>query len=201
MAYLKQWAQRSSNPLELRMPDLVSGSGEAVQSDAVSLAGELDGIDLAYLDPPYNQHSYLGNYHVWETIARGDQPEHYGVAAKRIDTRTSRSDFNSSRKAPEAFANLLNALRTPWILVSFNNEGFLDRETIIEMLQHVRPHVMVLPVNSYPRYVGARIGIHDRHGRKVGEPGHLTNTEYLFLAGPRLDHAETAMAAASRVIS
>jgi adenine-specific DNA-methyltransferase len=35
------------------------------------------------------------------------------------------------------------------------------------------------------RYVGARIGIHDPSGRKVGRVSHLRNTEYMVLAGPR----------------
>ncbi len=33
------------------------------------------------------------------------------------------------------------------------------------------------------RYVGARIGIHDPSGRKVGTVGHLSNQELLVIAG------------------
>ena len=36
-----------------------------------------------------------------------------------------------------------------------------------------------------PRYVGARIGIHNPAGQRVGRVSHLRNTEYLVLAGPR----------------
>lgn len=78
MAYLKRWAPRAANALELREPEPVDGPPGAVGcGDANLLSAELDGIDLAYVDPPYNQHSYLGNYHVWETLARGDRPEYY----------------------------------------------------------------------------------------------------------------------------
>jgi len=35
------------------------------------------------------------------------------------------------------------------------------------------------------RYVGARIGIHDPKGRKVGTVSHLRNTEYVVVCGPR----------------
>ena len=35
MAYVKQWAPRSSNPLELRVPELLDGPGRAIQGDAV----------------------------------------------------------------------------------------------------------------------------------------------------------------------
>ena len=40
----------------------------------------LVGADLVYLDPPYNQHTYLGNYHVWESLVRWDKPDVYGIA-------------------------------------------------------------------------------------------------------------------------
>ncbi len=59
-------------------------------------------VDIAYLDPPYNQHRYVGNYHVWETLVAWDAPDHYGVACKRVDVRdpATSSVFNRRREAP-----------------------------------------------------------------------------------------------------
>ena len=76
MAYVKQWAPRSFNPLELRVPELLDGPGRAIRGDATALAGTsaLGHVDLAYLDPPYNQHRYFTNYHVWETLVAWDAP-------------------------------------------------------------------------------------------------------------------------------
>src|SRR5262249_30068058 len=93
MAYLKRWAARAEQPLRLRLPEILDGEGSASCLDARGAAG-LFAADVAYLDPPYNQHSYLGNYHVWETLARGDQPEVYGVACKRADRREPGSPVN-----------------------------------------------------------------------------------------------------------
>src|SRR3954470_8898490 len=62
MAYVKQWAPRSFQPLTLRVPELVAGDGVAVQGDALEVAPMLPPCDLAYLDPPYNQHRYFTNY-------------------------------------------------------------------------------------------------------------------------------------------
>ena len=90
MAYVKQWAPRSANPLTLRVPELLPGPGHAVLGDALVMAGALGTFDLAYLDPPYNQHRYFTNYHVWETLVAWDAPEPYGVARKRIDRAGSR---------------------------------------------------------------------------------------------------------------
>lgn len=97
MAYMKRWVPRALKPLQLRLPDILPSVGTpclATRADAVEIAGQVE-ADLVYLDPPYNQHSYLGNYHVWESLVLWDQPETYGVANKRIDVRTRKSAFNS----------------------------------------------------------------------------------------------------------
>jgi adenine-specific DNA-methyltransferase len=137
MAYVKEWAPRSFNALELREPAVVPGpAGTVTRADALAL--DAAGAECAYLDPPYNQHSYFANYHVWETIVRGDRPEAYGVARKRVDCRAVRSAFNSSRAAWDA----LEAL------------------------------------------VGARIGIHNPAGERVGRVSHVRATEWLMVCGP-----------------
>jgi adenine-specific DNA-methyltransferase len=197
MAYLKQWAPRALRPLELREPRAVPGpAGTAVRRDANQLAGELDGIDLAYLDPPYNQHSYFGNYHVWETLARGDRPDHYGVACKRVDTRDNRSPYNSRRAAWDALADLVRRLTATWLVVSFSDEGFHRPGQLLELLAE-RGHTGAIAVDSR-RYVGARIGIHSPAGRRVGEISHLRNTELVFVCGPSRTLLGRVLARAAR---
>ena len=187
MAYLKQWAPRASNDLDLRLPDLLptpaAGRCEAHGLDALEAAGRFT-ADVAYVDPPYNQHSYLGNYHVWESLVRWDQPEVYGVACKRIDCRERRSVFNSRPRFHEAIRGLLSTIRAPVILVSFSDEGWLSRDAMEAMLAELydgRAHVMTI-ANEYRRYVGARIGIHNPRGEKVGRVSHVRNTEFLYVA-------------------
>jgi adenine-specific DNA-methyltransferase len=183
MAYLKRWAPRAGNALELREPDPVAGPpGDVVCGDANGLAVALDGVDLAYVDPPYNQHSYLGNYHVWETLALGDRPEHYGVACKRTDCRTRKSAYNSRRGAWTALAGLIERLPTPWVVVSVSDEGFHDPAAVAEKLGE-RGYVGALAID-FKRYVGAQIGIHNPSGERVGRVSHLRNTEWLFVCGP-----------------
>lgn len=181
MAYLKQWAARSFNKLELRVPDLVAavplGKCLAYQSDALELARAVS-ADVAYLDPPYNQHSYLGNYHIWESLVKWDKPEVYGVACKRLDTKTRKSPLNSKAQFENYFVELIQALNTKKILVSFSNEGFVPRDRMEEILSQrgpVKTHAF-----DYKRYVGAQIGVHNPQGRKVGEVSHTANVEYIF---------------------
>ncbi len=185
MAYLKEWAPRSHNDLELRVPKVLPrarhGKGLACRLDAFEAAEQL-GADVAYLDPPYNQHSYLSNYHVWETLVLWDRPEVYGVACKRVDCRTRKSAFNSRRTCAGAMERLIGAVRAPVLVVSFSNEGFIPREEMEALLRR-RGEVTVLE-RDYKRYVGAQIGIHNPQGERVGEVSHLRNKEYLYVVAP-----------------
>jgi len=186
MAYMKAWAPRALHPLQLRLPALLprpaAGACTALCGEAEAVAAAVE-CDLAYLDPPYNQHSYLRNYHVWETLVRWDQPEVFGVAQKRTDCRTRLSDFNSRRRIGPALERTIAALRCPTIVVSFNDEGYLGRAQLEAMLG-ARAHVQVIEI-PHGRYVGAKIGIHNPQGEKVGQVGRLRNVEYLFVATER----------------
>jgi adenine-specific DNA-methyltransferase len=190
MAYMKSWAPRALKPLELRLPELVAGSGRATLADAVEIAPDIE-ADLVYLDPPYNQHSYLGNYHCWESLVLWDKPETYGVANKRVDVRTRKSAFNSRPGIGPALQTVLDGLKAPNLVVSFNDEGYLSREELVRMLSP-RGEVQVIEI-ARPRYVGARIGIHNPKGEKVGSVGRLRNVEYLFVVSDRrIDLAQAA---------
>ena len=178
MAYLKQWAARARQPLRLRVPELLAGAGSASCLDAAEAAARHD-VDVAYLDPPYNQHSYLGNYHVWETLVRGDQPEVYGVACKRTDVRERPSAFNRRGLIDGAFAAVLARVRARRIVVSFNDEGYLPLSRLRELLA-TRGSVHEVSV-SHPRYIGHRLGVFNFKGEKVGTPGPARNREHLFV--------------------
>ena len=191
MAYLKDWSPRSFNDLELRVPRVLAraagGKGAATGLDAFDAAATLDG-DVAYIDPPYNQHSYLGNYHVWESLVRWDKPEVYGVACKRADCRERRSVFNSRPRFAAALRRLLGMVRARVLIVSFSDEGYLTRDEMESMLRSLRggaTRVKTL-AHDYKRYVGAQIGIYNPRGEKVGTVGRLRNTEFVYV----LDDAE-----------
>jgi adenine-specific DNA-methyltransferase len=181
MAYLKAWASRSNKDLELRVPAMVSGPGKAWCLDAVDAAGQ-GKFDLVYIDPPYNQHSYAGNYHIWESLVKWDKPEVYGKAMKRIDVKDYHSDFNSKRRILQAFQDVIDQVQANYIMVSFSNEGHLGKATIVPILEN-KGETAWLDI-SYKRYVGSQIGVYNNLGQKVGQAGATHNHEYIFLVGP-----------------
>jgi adenine-specific DNA-methyltransferase len=183
MAYLKQWAPRALRELQLKPPVLTPGRGRAVRGDATELVHDLPPVDLAYLDPPYNHHRYFTNYHVWETLVRWDEPEHYGVACKRIDSRDeqTRSVFNSRRTMPEALAATITAVDADVVVVSFSDEGFVGLDDLVEMCR-ARGNPVEALAFDHKRYVGSLIGIHNPKGERVGTVSHTRNTEYVVIS-------------------
>ncbi len=114
-----------------------------LREDAAALADRIE-CDIAYLDPPYNQHQYGSNYHLLNTIALWDKPEiarHISgngardKAAIRCDWRTlRRSPYCYRATALEAFAGLVTRLRARFVLVSYSTDGIIDVEDLLRTL-------------------------------------------------------------------
>lgn len=199
MAFLKQWAPRAEHDLSLRVPQLLDGGGRALRGDALELVSALPSVDLAYLDPPYNQHRYFANYHVWETLVRWDEPEAYGVARKRADVRSDehRSSFNSKRTMAQSLRQVIHEVKASTVVVSYNNESWVAVGQIADWLRESgRAEVVVVDVD-FKRYVGAQIGIHNPAGQKVGRVSHLRNVEHVVVGSSAevIDSVRAAVAA------
>lgn len=182
MAFLKDWAPRAHLPLKLRVPKLTEAHKDRMyQAHCIDAQDAAQAIqcDVAYLDPPYNQHSYRGNYHIWETLVRNDRPDLYGRAQKRVDCQSIKSNFNSKRRFNQSLLQVLNNLNTRNIVLSFSDEGFIskaDIEILLSQFGTVTTHQI-----DYKRYVGAQIGIYNQQGQKVGQVKKLRNKEFLYV--------------------
>jgi adenine-specific DNA-methyltransferase len=127
-------------------PAIFHDNGQAnsvTQMDAVQLAQKLrnDGetVDIAYLDPPYNQHPYGSNYHVLNTITLWDKPplteqiEGRNKSAIREDWRTERrSPYNHRGAAADAYDTLLQSLDARYILTSYSTDGTIPLLALVE---------------------------------------------------------------------
>ena len=82
--------------------------------DAQHLANQMSGfeVDVAYLDPPYNQHAYSSNYHVLNALTLWDQVDlpppdtkGYKSGIDRAWRKERPSPYNSSKHAKDAYEN------------------------------------------------------------------------------------------------
>ena len=167
--------------MELEIPELVDGAaGRATvrAMDAAEFLARHSG-DIIYLDPPYNSHQYGSNYFMLNTIARWDRPAVPDVrgpdgrlaekAGIRPDWRRTRSDFCYGAHALQAFEALLDRADGRHLVLSYNTEGIVPLEALLDLLEgHGRVRMFG---RDYVKYRGGKQSLH-RHTR---------NTEFLVV--------------------
>ena len=129
------------------------------REDAQTLAERLasEEIEIAYLDPPYNQHPYGSNYHVLNSVVLWDKPElskqitRGTKAAIRLDWRTERrSAYNYREEASTAYRRLLGAINARYILTSYSTDGTIPLEAMLQA--NVARGQVSLVMQGYKRY-------------------------------------------------
>lgn len=93
----------------------------------------LPNFDLAYYDPPYNQHPYGSNYFMLNII-NGGKPIEIQDGVSGIAKDWNRSDYNKRNSAENAMDQLLSDTRAKFIAISYNNEGIIPIESFKNIL-------------------------------------------------------------------
>jgi adenine-specific DNA-methyltransferase len=101
--------------------------------NANALAREIGDLDVAYLDPPYNQHPYGSNYFMLNLIANYREPAEISEVAG-IPTDWKRSGYNVRSRSLPLLADLAESIDSRFLLVSFNDEGFIAPAEMRAML-------------------------------------------------------------------
>ena len=122
---------------------------EVLQEDANGAAQRVGDLDLAYIDPPYNQHPYGSNYFMLNLLVRYERPEKISRVSG-IPAEWQRSGYNVRAKSLPLMRDLLHHLDAKFLLVSFNNEGFIATDEMRALLEEVgRVEVLETPYNAF----------------------------------------------------
>jgi len=91
--------------------------------------------DIVYLDPPYNNRQYGANYFILNYIL------HYKDVSIRGKTGICdyyKSPFSQKSNVLASFKQMIDTIysrdKTPLLCISYNDEGLLSKETLMEML-------------------------------------------------------------------
>lgn len=103
------------------------------QLESLAAVRSLPELDVAYLDPPYNQHPYGSNYFMLNLILENQRPRFYSTVSG-IPTTWNRSSYNKIKLAKEQLFNVITECPAKFILISYNSEGFIKYEDFIEFL-------------------------------------------------------------------
>ncbi len=141
------------------------------RGDANDVVRAIDPIDLAYFDPPYNQHPYGSNYFMLNLIVANREPDEVSPVSG-IPVDWQRSAYNRPRAALGALTDLVENTPADFLLISYNNEGFINRDDFVRLLRlHGRVEVIERPYNAFrgsrnlrnrPRYVTEQLFLLER---------------------------------------
>jgi adenine-specific DNA-methyltransferase len=104
------------------------------RGDANSVIHSLPETDIAYLDPPYNQHPYGSNYFMLNLIL-DYRPPRSDSKISGIPKNWNRSLYNNRNRARAALAELINGIKAKYVLISYNSEGFISPEEMALILK------------------------------------------------------------------
>lgn len=137
-AYLKKWDPRAFKSLKLKVPIILNSKrkNRAFKEDANTLIKKLNS-DILYLDPPYNTRQYAPNYFLLELIAEGwfnkRKPKIYGKTGMR-SYENQKSIYCKKSTVMNAFKDLIGNADTQFILLSYNDEGLMSEDEIVNIL-------------------------------------------------------------------
>lgn len=132
--FRSKWNSTSLRDIILRPAEIISGHSTnhtVLQGAAEDVSSQIS-ADLCYIDPPYMKRQYAANYHVIETIARGDEPLAVGVSGLR-EWRDQYSNFCSKIKIRNSFRDIFNGMDCPQFLISYSEDGLLSKEELTEL--------------------------------------------------------------------
>ena len=109
---------------------------EVLQGDANEIASAVKDIDLAYIDPPYNQHSYGSNYFMLNLLVDYKEPQQISKMSG-IPKDWTRSGYNVKSQALDLLIDLLDKVDAKFLLISFSNDGFSDPTELSRLFQQI----------------------------------------------------------------
>lgn len=162
----KDALKRILGKIELHEPVLIDSDFPAhiFQQGANSLVKKMPRVDIAYLDPPYNQHQYGSNYHLLNTIAKWDKiPEPLDLNEKgvlkekagiRHDWIGTRSPYCYKGEAVSSFSDLIKNLNARFILISYSTDGIIPFSEMQKIC--MKKGKVSIVTNEYTTYRGGK---------------------------------------------
>jgi len=121
--------------IELKKPIFSNYSCDVklFKEDANELVKKINDLDITYIDPPYNEHPYGSNYFMLNTIIK-NEVGHNISKVSGIPEDWNKSQYNKKDAALTAFEDLVKTIDSKYLIISYNNEGFISLEEMQTML-------------------------------------------------------------------
>ena len=129
--FLAEFKKNSLNSIMLKEESFFLGNTNGhriLQGYAEDLASTIT-ADLCYIDPPYMKRQYAANYHILETIARGDYPDAIGKSGLR-DWWDQHSKLCTKTRGLQSFEKIISEMNCPNFVISYSEDGLFTIEQL-----------------------------------------------------------------------
>lgn len=109
-------------------------NNRVIQGFAEEIAADIK-ADLCYIDPPYMKRQYAANYHILETIARGDFPEAIGKSGLR-DWWVQHSKLCTKTKGLDSLKRIIENMQCDNFVISYSEDGLFSLEQLSELFNN-----------------------------------------------------------------
>ena len=169
--------ERIMGKIELKKPIFSDNNANVrlFQEDANILVKHLKNLDITYIDPPYNQHPYGSNYFMLNTIIDNKVDEENISEVAGIPKKWNKSLYNKKNEALRTFEQLVNDIDSKYLIISYNNEGFISYDEMVSMLSKYGE--LKIKNIDYIAFRGSR-NLKERD---------IHTTEYLFVLNKRVE--------------
>lgn len=136
--FLSSFKRSSLKDIQLKKVEIepFNPDGNIVmQGFAENLSSNIS-ADLCYLDPPYTKRQYAANYHILETIARGDNPKTIGKSGLR-NWWDQHSDLCTKTSGLESFNKIIQNMDCTKFIISYSEDGLFPLDQLVRNFENI----------------------------------------------------------------
>lgn len=135
LSSLKKSSLRKLHLEKSELDNFDSDKNIVMQGFAEDLAPTIS-ADICYIDPPYTKRQYAANYHILETIARGDEPKTIGKSGLR-DWWDQHSALCTKTSGLESFDRILRDMDCKKFIISYSEDGLFSLDQLIDNFKNI----------------------------------------------------------------
>lgn len=154
-AYLKEYKTSALKPLLLKpihiKTDINSENKNMVYNELAESFSKTDSkyYDIIYVDPPYNQRQYSGNYSPLNYIAEYNKDIVLKGKTGLIENY-NKSKFSKKTDIKNTFDSLISGLNCKYLIISYNSEGLLSMDEFKKIL--IKKGAVKLYIIKYAKF-------------------------------------------------